>query len=92
MNTYQNQGLSLKGMVIQLLATKAIDEHLQTLPSMVVNSINKTSAIAQLSASFVNQKTLLPLINRVFPAKFLTSLIHQSTHQMTYLVCAEFHH
>jgi hypothetical protein len=46
MNTYQNHELSLKGTVIQLLATKAIDEHLQTLPYMVVNSINKTSAIA----------------------------------------------
>ncbi|MEY3868175.1 MAG: hypothetical protein ACRCT1_19585 [Microcoleaceae cyanobacterium] len=52
MNTYQNQGLSLKGMVIQLLATKAIDEHLQTLPSMVVNSINKTSAIASVVKFF----------------------------------------
>lgn len=54
--TYQNQGLSLKGMVIQLLATKAIDEHLQTLPSMVVNSINKTSAIAQLSPHLLIKK------------------------------------
>jgi hypothetical protein len=46
MNTYQNQEVSLKGTVIQCLASKAIDEHLETLPGMVVNSINKTSAIA----------------------------------------------
>jgi len=46
MNTYQNRELSLQGTVIQLLAAKAIDEHLETLPGMVVNSINKTSAIA----------------------------------------------
>jgi len=41
MNTYQNRELSLQGTVIQLLAAKAIDEHLETLPGMVVNSINK---------------------------------------------------
>jgi hypothetical protein len=46
MKTYQNQDVSLQGTVIQLLAAKAIDEHLQTLPGMVVNSINKPSAIA----------------------------------------------
>ena len=46
MNRYQNEEVSLKGRVIELLATKAIDEHLETLPGIVVNSINKTSAIA----------------------------------------------
>ncbi|MEY3868978.1 MAG: hypothetical protein RLZZ338_2869 [Cyanobacteriota bacterium] len=46
MKTYQNQEVPLQGTVIQCLAAKAINEHLQTLPGIVVNSINKTSAIA----------------------------------------------